>query len=526
MAARARRFALLAVLLAIGVVWWRYRELRHLERELPKLRIAYMRVGALASSLKSQHDTFLSQSATDWNAACVTRSYGSTLPAGTQRYRGTLTELDDRLDQFERWEALPLVLPATHPEHRRLKELHEWVRTEATTAQWSCESTRWLERIQSLRAVLAAHEACARALGDIDPRLAVAGAQPEIAACDEGTDVSLPGPAPTVVADAAPQGPLRGRIERLGTGQRDDEIVSVLAAPGAMQRFVVSPDGTRVAYVVRRGNRWVVVVDGQPSRIYSRVWTGLHPATLGGPTFSADSRHVTFRAEHDGEWFAVTDGRETPVDAPPVESRGGPPQVAPSPAHIASPDGRRTARIAHEDRAAWVVVDAKRYGPYPYVHRNIVFSPDSRRAAWIVRDAAGFHVVVDGDVGAAYPEILQPSPHFSPDGRRIAFVARRDNRELVVVDGDEQAPYHDVDAAALAFSPDSTHVAYPAWQTGWRLVVDGQEGRETFIGFVPGAPIVFPADDRLVILAQATGDLDVVRYHVTLPPAPIRAAAR
>ena len=72
---------------------------------------------------------------------------------------------------------------------------------------------------------------------------------------------------------------------------------------------VFSPDGTRIAFAVHRGeNDAAVIVDGQPGPRF--------PSIVGGPVFSADSRHVAYVvSEGDGKMLVV-DGERVGRAAP------------------------------------------------------------------------------------------------------------------------------------------------------------------------------------------------------------------
>jgi dipeptidyl aminopeptidase/acylaminoacyl peptidase len=72
--------------------------------------------------------------------------------------------------------------------------------------------------------------------------------------------------------------------------------------------FIFSPDGQRVAYVARVGEKrfnvsekWSVVVDGKEQSPYEGI---------GGLTFSSDSRHVAYVAGEGPKQFVVVDGKE------------------------------------------------------------------------------------------------------------------------------------------------------------------------------------------------------------------------
>ena len=64
---------------------------------------------------------------------------------------------------------------------------------------------------------------------------------------------------------------------------------------------VFSPDGAKVAALVRENNKWTVAVDGKPwQEWFDRVWM---------PQFSPQGNHIAVKAEKEGKFFIVLDGR-------------------------------------------------------------------------------------------------------------------------------------------------------------------------------------------------------------------------
>ena len=67
-------------------------------------------------------------------------------------------------------------------------------------------------------------------------------------------------------------------------------------------RFVVSPDSKRMAYV-KRGNKLLVVVDGEEGKEYDGIdWESL--------IFSPDSKRVAYYAKRGNKLLVVVDGEE------------------------------------------------------------------------------------------------------------------------------------------------------------------------------------------------------------------------
>ena len=131
---------------------------------------------------------------------------------------------------------------------------------------------------------------------------------------------------------------------------------------------VFSADGKRVAYVARKDEKWLVVLDGRPGPEYDEIMEGL-------PVFSPDGKRVAYAAMKDEKWLLVLDGRAEP---------GVRRIMAGTP--VFSPDGKR-ARLRRQERGKWFVV-------------------------------------LDGQPGPEYDGIMAGTPVFSPDGKRCAYGAK------------------------------------------------------------------------------------------------------
>jgi len=224
------------------------------------------------------------------------------------------------------------------------------------------------------------------------------------------------------------------------------------------------PDGNRVAYSVRRGERWFVVCDGQESGPYE----GIDPQLRGMPgpgfddrpiectgavRFSPDGSHLAYVALRAGKWVFVHDGRE---------------QRACDWAHFHgfSPGGQHVVYTARRGYTSVTVIDGIEHPDRAPMGR-VAFSPDGHRWAYpgIVGGRRQF-AVIDGEQGPPR-ESVGPLV-FSPDGRRIAFAA-------ILSDP--------------VFSADGSRIGYVAarggeqsgivWSGGkWVAVRDGRAGPE------------------------------------------------
>jgi hypothetical protein len=70
---------------------------------------------------------------------------------------------------------------------------------------------------------------------------------------------------------------------------------------------VFSPDGQRLAFSVREGDRWYVDVDGERGPAFDYI--GPLWLYVGTPIFSADGSRVAYAGQRDEKWVAVVDGQ-------------------------------------------------------------------------------------------------------------------------------------------------------------------------------------------------------------------------
>lgn len=291
---------------------------------------------------------------------------------------------------------------------------------------------------------------------------------------------------------------------------------------------LVSPDLKQFAYVVRRGDKSYVAVNGKVGPEYDAV----APRTL---RFSPNGKRFVYAARRGADWFLVIDGKARRIAGEPAA-----PAFAPNPTF--SLDGRHLAMVLKQGDALAVFVDGAEVGRYTSVS-GFTFSHDSRRWAFstggdsksrVITDAgpgpeyktvslprfsagqvrlgyvasrgAGEFTVIDGVEGKVYDAIN--GFIFSPDGRRTAFQARtKDLLTMVVVDGQEHKRYKGGNSSPILFSPDSRHVAYTASDSDNNvLVLDGVEQKE-----YPGVFfLAFGPDSRRLVLKTKSGEQDVL----------------
>ncbi|MBI4832795.1 MAG: PD40 domain-containing protein [Candidatus Lindowbacteria bacterium] len=140
-----------------------------------------------------------------------------------------------------------------------------------------------------------------------------------------------------------------------------------------------SPDGKRFAYVISKGGRNVLVLDGAEAKTHNYQW---YSSVLSRPVFSSDSKHVAYPAydQQANEYYVVLDGQAS-----------------------------------------------KKYRSIKY--GSLMFSPDNKHLAYVVEDDDGFVVVAgsEGTERGVYSKVIFDSPtrlhYLTRNGRQIYLVS-------------------------------------------------------------------------------------------------------
>lgn len=255
--------------------------------------------------------------------------------------------------------------------------------------------------------------------------------------------------------------------------------------PGPSQHLWLSPNGKRLAYILKLDGRESLVCDGRKGP----VWDG---TAYVGP-FSRDSTRFGYQAVKDGRAFIVFVGEEDKPLTTPEALRA-----------VYSPDGKRVAFTVRKGGEQWVVRDGKE-GPH---YRRVSlgrFSPDGKRFAYTAMDDKGNRfVVLDGESLGRYKGV--GSLAFSPDSKRFAYTARREGKMMVVCDGKEGKAYDEV--LYPLFSPNAKGLAY--WtRTANRKMISVVWNERVVGRMTAEAHLAFSPDGRQ--LAWGTQDGEVYR---------------
>jgi hypothetical protein len=144
-------------------------------------------------------------------------------------------------------------------------------------------------------------------------------------------------------------------------------------------RVVKDPGGRRTAHVVERGDKNLVLLDGQAGPEYDLV---------GEVAFSADGNSLAYEARRGKDHVVVLDGREVPITAEVVQN-----------SFKVSPDHKRLALATFAKDAWLVLVDGRPHPAFDFVFIDtLAFSADSRRLGYLALKRGKLQVVVDGKV--------------------------------------------------------------------------------------------------------------------------------
>ncbi len=187
-------------------------------------------------------------------------------------------------------------------------------------------------------------------------------------------------------------------------------------------RVLFATNGTLDIYKIKKGDQWVVVIDGQESEAYDAV---------ASPAFSLDGTQFAYSATLNGKTFLVINGlaQETPYN---------------SIAEIAfSPDGQQIAYVANKNEKYVVVLNQKEGREYQEIGKletktgsvYLIFSSNSQNLAYKVIENQQQFMVVNGREGKRYDSISNFT--FSDDGSQYAYEAEKDGRVIIVVDNKE-----------------------------------------------------------------------------------------
>lgn len=248
---------------------------------------------------------------------------------------------------------------------------------------------------------------------------------------------------PDIVAGAPAADPPKP-VTKLTVKETSLGVIPEGTVPGTI---VVSPDGTRLAYVLDTGRGHRVILDGKEQPVFTFIF----PKTL---RFSPDSKRFAYtvglNANRKPPTAVVIDGKQGPVFDQIRPSEDG------SNTYF-SPDGKRVAYVAERKGQSLAVVDGVEGKAHPGVlaTAGVIWSRDGRRwgAMMMTQEQKGY-VIIDDAAGQLHDMLTVPAGTNSTGSEVVEYAADR----------------------GITFSADGSHYAYGAQNGGHSvLMVDGKE---------------------------------------------------
>jgi len=172
--------------------------------------------------------------------------------------------------------------------------------------------------------------------------------------------------------------------------------------------FLFGPNDNRLAYMVGKDQKIVVVVDGKEGNEYNRIG-GMGESIVLSP----DGKSFAYVANIGDKWFVVKNDKEGPEYDDIV--MGTP---------IFSPDGKRFLYGAREDNKWFIVLDGNSGAEeYDGFGQGAQFSPDSKHYTFTANKDNKWFVVLDGKAGPKYDRLFKPA--FTAEG--VEYLAESDS---------------------------------------------------------------------------------------------------
>ena len=210
-----------------------------------------------------------------------------------------------------------------------------------------------------------------------------------------------------------------------------------------IKSILFSPDGKRCAYIAARGRKQFVVLDGIE---------GEKVDVAHSICFSPDGTSFVYGID-------IMNGKEGPYQFAIVNGeRKGPYLTIVEGSISFSADSRHLVYKAEADDTFMMVLDGKNGKDYGDVlHLTAVFSPDNLRFAYVADNNSKRFVIEDGKELEHFNDILFIT--FSPDSKRLAYAARLGDKDLVVLDGNKGGTYSAImgEGGIVFDSPGSFH---------------------------------------------------------------------
>ncbi len=257
---------------------------------------------------------------------------------------------------------------------------------------------------------------------------------------------------------------------------RAKPTVKLLGArqPGA---FFIREDGGHAALQVKKGSREAMLIDGQGGPLFDEVarCSATRPACELSICFSADGKRVAYLGRRGDQIIPVIDGQEgAPVadvsnigalHLPLTSTREGGQNGR---FFHFSADGSRLAYLsAADNNVSNIILDGKKGPDLTAIDlEQLVFA--GNHLLYVAQDWNGWHLVINDKPRAAAYESIE-SLKVSRDGGHYAYIAQKAGKKMVVADRAEGPPHGMIEQLVIL---EGGKVAYFADGT---LILDGKE---------------------------------------------------
>lgn len=293
-----------------------------------------------------------------------------------------------------------------------------------------------------------------------------------------------------------------GLLKRGATVVVDGVESEVFQAVGDQIRF--SPDGKRVAYVVKKNGLYHVVENGVMGKGYDNI-----SSNLG--YYSPDSQTFIYGAQENGLWFIVNNAEE-----------GHKYKIILLSESNYSHDSKTFAYLAINGAHIYLVVDGREIDVYDDVDDvGPLFDSEGRlyfagikNKKWDV--LVGEKKYQGFDKIGVHNSLVKRWVALSSSNSRYAFAGKRGNKWVCIVDGIYDAPVSSI-IIPLVFSPNGKHYAYVAKEKNKAtLVIDGKKGD---LFEVPLGSLSVKNDGEASLWVINTGGLSYRRNEKRAPDA-------
>ena len=250
-----------------------------------------------------------------------------------------------------------------------------------------------------------------------------------------------------------------------------------------------------------KNNHWFILVNDKKSEPFDQVYKF---------QFSLDSRHYSYIAKEDDNWFCIVDEKKGPEFENAID------------AFKFSLDSQRYVYAGIESKKARIITEK---GSSENAYASVgeaYFSPNSQHLVYRARSTfkSKWTTVFDGEERyKTYNAIGQYK--FSSDSRHFTVpVMENLNQSLMLVDGNEQcADQHFKILGTPYFSPSGDYIVYHAMaqENQWHLIINGEVLPVTYGGFMKGTPIIFDSPDKFHTLGFREPGPEFILIEVEIP---------